>query len=90
MPKTDILSSLVDLRNWRTVSFCAIQTALAASLVAAVAAPEPYDRTMAIAALAMFVGTLFALAWYSTQTRDQMLDYVLLSDETHRNRVQIE
>ncbi len=90
MPKTDILSSLVDLRNWRTVSFCAIQIALAASLVAAVAAPEPYDRTMAIAALAMFVGTLFALAWYATQTRDQMLDYVRLSDETHRNRVQIE
>ncbi len=90
MPKTDILSSLVDLRNWRTAWFCIVQIALATSLVAAVAAPEPYDRTMAIAALALFVGTVFALAWYATQTRDQMLDYVRLSDETHRNRVQIE
>lgn len=90
MSNNDLLSSLANLRNWRSVSFGIVHLAFGAVIVASFFASGPYDWALHSAALLLFVGNLVMLAHYARVARDQWLESQSVFLASQDNRTQIE
>ena len=90
MSNNDLLSSLANLRNWRSVSFGIVHLAFGAVIVASFFASGPYDWALHSAALLLFVGNLVMLAHYVRVARDQWLESQSVFLASQDNRTQIE
>ncbi|MCB2047786.1 MAG: sensor domain-containing diguanylate cyclase [Novosphingobium sp.] len=90
MSNNDLLSSLVNLRNWRSISFGIVQLAFGGVIVASFFAQGQYDWALHLAAFLLFVANLMMMAYYARIARDQWLESRAIFLASQDNRTQIE
>ncbi len=90
MAHNDLLSSLVNLKNWRSISFGLIQLGIGCTLVAGLFVPHPLDRPMVLAAMLLFFANLGLLVYYAVVARDEWLSNQSVFSDSQQARAQIE
>jgi diguanylate cyclase (GGDEF)-like protein len=90
MSNNDLLSGLVNLKNWRAAMFGTLLVALGGVLIAAFFADGPYDWGLHLTALLLFFLLLGLLAFYSRMARDEWLENRAVFEMSQQNRNQVE
>jgi diguanylate cyclase (GGDEF)-like protein len=90
MANNDLLSSLVNLRNRRSISFGIVHLAFGGVLIANFFATGLLAWAVHLAALLLFIGNIVMLAHYARVARDQWLESRSIFLDAQDNRTQIE